>query len=185
MRNPLIVKRYTEGLAGALHDDGEFAEVQGDLSAFDGLFRTHDRLRSLILRPFLSRVKKAAIIDEILAREPYGEKTRRFIRLLVHHRRLEILPEVVRDLPALWRARRGVRTFEVRSVVPMSEAQKRRLEAELSRLEGAPVVCEYGLDSDLVGGLFIRKGNMVLDASLRGGLERLKDIISERVPHGH
>jgi F-type H+-transporting ATPase subunit delta len=185
MRNPLLVKRYAEGLAGALRDDGEFALVHRELGEFESLLRNHVRLHSLLFRPFLSSVKKAAIIEEILERETRSEKTRRFIRLLVRHGRLEILADVVRELPALWRTRRGVRTFEVRSVVPMSEGQKRRLEGELARLEGAPVFCDYGLDPGLVGGLFIRKGNMVFDASLRGGLERLKDIIGERVPHGH
>jgi F0F1-type ATP synthase delta subunit len=62
----------------------------------------------------------------------------------------------------------------------VSETQKGRLERELSRLESAPVSCSYGLDPALVGGLFIRKGNRVYDASLKGELGRLQDIISER-----
>jgi F-type H+-transporting ATPase subunit delta len=180
MRNPLLVKRYAEGLAGALPDDGEFAAVLRDLTEFSDLLLNNARLQALLLRPFVSSTKKAAIIDEILDRETYLDKTKRFLHLLLRHRRLEILPDVVRDLPALWKERRGVRTFEVLSVVPMSEPQKGRLERELSRLEHAPVSCSYGLDPALVGGLFIRKGNRVYDASLKGELERLQDIISER-----
>jgi F-type H+-transporting ATPase subunit delta len=180
MRNPLLIKRYAEGLAGALPDDGEFEVVFRELTEFSALLHGHARLQSLLLRPFVSSTKKAAIIDEILSRETYQDKTIRFLHLLLRHRRLEILPDVIRDLPALWKERRGVRTLEVRSVVPVSEAQKGRLERELSRLEGAPVSCSYDLDPALVGGLFIRKGNRVYDASLKGELERLQDILSER-----
>ncbi|MCX6567153.1 MAG: ATP synthase F1 subunit delta [Candidatus Aminicenantes bacterium] len=185
MKNQLLAKRYTEGLAGALPDEGEFQSVYRELSGFADLLLNHSRLQAVLLRPFVSSSKKAAIIGEILDRETYREKTKRFLLLLVRHRRLEILPDVVRDLPARWKERHGIRTFEVRSVVPMSGTQKGRLEAELSRLENAPVSCSYSLDPALVGGLFIRKGNRVYDASLKGEIERLKDIIGERVPHGH
>jgi F-type H+-transporting ATPase subunit delta len=180
MRNPLLIKRYAEGLAGALPDDGEFEVVYRELTEFSALLLGHVRLQSLLLRPFVSSTKKAGIIDEILSLENYRDKTKRFLHLLLRHRRLEILPAVVRDLPAIWKERRGVRTFEVWSVVPVSETQKGRLERELSRLESAPVSCSYGLDPALVGGLFIRKGNRVYDASLKGELGRLQDIISER-----
>jgi F-type H+-transporting ATPase subunit delta len=184
MKNLLLIKRYTEGLAAALPDEAEFRSVSRELETFSGILLNHDRLNALLLRPFVSSTKKAAIVGEILDREKYREKTKRFLLLLIQHRRLDLLAEVVRDLPARWKELHGIRTFDVRSVVPLSEGQKGRLEAELARLEQAPVSCSYGLDPELVGGLFIRKGNRVYDASLRGELERLKDIIGERVPHG-
>lgn len=185
MKNPLLIKRYTEGLAAALPDEAEFRSVSRELEEFSGLLTTHPRLSALLLRPFVSSTKKAAIIGEILDREKFRQKTKRFLLLLIHHRRLNLLPEIVRDLPARWKELRGIRTFEVRSVVPLSEGQKGRLDAELARLERAPVSCFYGLDPALVGGLFIRKGNRIYDASVKGEIERLKDIIGERVPHGH
>jgi F-type H+-transporting ATPase subunit delta len=184
MMNPLLVKRYAEGLAGALPEEAEFRTVLRELEEFSGLLLKNARLHILLLRPFVSSTKKAVIVEEILARESYREKTKRFLLLLIQHRRLDILPDVVSDLPARWKDLHGIRTFEVHSVISLSEAQKVRLEAELTRLENAPVSCSYALDPALVGGLFIRKGNRVYDASVKGELERLKDIIGERVPHG-
>ncbi len=182
--NPLLLKRYSEGLAAALPDEAEFRAVSGELKEFLELLTGHARLKAILLRPFVSSTKKAAIIEEILARQDYRDKTKRFLNLLVQHKRLELLPDVAADLPARWRARQGIRSFEVSSVVALSPAQKERLEAELARLEKAPVFCSYTLDPSLLGGLFIRKGNRVFDASVRGELQRMKDIIGERVPHG-
>ncbi|HNQ81125.1 MAG: ATP synthase F1 subunit delta [Acidobacteriota bacterium] len=183
--NPLLIKRYTEGLAGALPDESEYRVVSKDLEDFLGLVKGHERLFALLSRPFLRPTKKAAVIKEILARVDYHDKSKRFLLLLVRQRRLDLLPEIIRNLPAKWKELRGIRTFDVRSVVLLSEKQKSRLEAELARLEQAPVSCSYGLDPALIGGLFIRKGNRVYDASLRGELQRLKDIIGGREPHGH
>jgi F-type H+-transporting ATPase subunit delta len=180
MRNPILVKRYTEGLAAALKSEAEFALVFGEIAAFAKLLESHPRLGGVLLRPFLATAKKAAIVREVLEREGVSPKTRRFLLLLVQHRRLEILSSVVRDLPAMWKERQGVRTFEVRSAFPLSDRQKARLEAELRRLEEKPVHCAYGLDPGLVGGLLVKRGNLVYDVSLKGQLERLISVIKER-----
>jgi len=185
MKNELLAKRYTDGLAGALPDEAEFQAVFREVEEFLGVLNDHERLRILLLRPFVSSNKKAMIMEEILDREKFRDKTRRFLVLLIEHQRLGLLPEVVRTLPSRWKELHGIRTFEVRSVVPLSAGQKNRLEAELSRLEKGPVSCSYALDPAIVGGLFIRKGNRVYDASVKGEIERLKEIIGERVPHGH
>jgi F-type H+-transporting ATPase subunit delta len=180
MRNPVLVKRYAEGLVAALKSEEEYALVHGEIEAFAGLLKSYPQLGGILLRPFLATAKKEAIVREVLEREEFSPKSRRFLLLLVRHHRLEILFAVVQDLPSLWKERRGVRTFEVRSVVPLDDRRRARLEEELRRLEGAPVSCVYGLDPGLVGGLLVRKGNLVYDASLKGQLERLKTVISER-----
>ncbi|MBN1938232.1 MAG: ATP synthase F1 subunit delta [Candidatus Aminicenantes bacterium] len=185
MKNELLAKRYTEGLAAALPDDAEYRSVFGEVGEFLGILEGHERLQALLLRPFVSSTKKAEIVEEILGRHQYKDKTRRFLMLLIEHRRLSLLPEIVRTLPSRWKELHGIRTFEVLSVVPLSDGQKKRLEAELSRLENGPVSCSYAQDPAIVGGLFIRKGNRVYDVSVKGGIERMKETIGERVPqHG-
>ena len=184
MMNPALLKRYSEGLAAALPDEAEFLAVYGELEDFLSLLTGNARLKAILIRPFVSSTKKAVIIEDILDREKYRDKTRRFLQLLVQHKRLDLLADVVADLPARWKARHGILTFEVGSVIPLSPAQKKRLEEELARLEKARISCSYTLDPSLVGGLFIRKGNRVYDASVKGELQRIKDIIGERVPHG-
>lgn len=180
MRNPVLVKRYAEGLAAALKSEEEFSLVHGEISAFVALLETHPKLGAAMLRPFLTTAKKTAIAGQVIESEGWSAKTRRFLLLLIHHRRLGFVSSILRDLPAVWRERRGVRTFEVFSVVPLTENQRARLEEELRRLESGPVQCSYGLDPALVGGLLVRKGNIVFDTSLSGQLGRLKALLSER-----
>jgi F-type H+-transporting ATPase subunit delta len=61
----------------------------------------------------------------------------------------------------------------------LSESQKERLKAKLERLEQKPVFLEFKTDLSLVGGLSIRRGNIIYDVSIRGNLERLKENIIE------
>jgi F-type H+-transporting ATPase subunit delta len=180
MKNDVPINRYAEGLAGALRTAEEYAAVSGELGEFAGLLDSHDLLRATLLRPFVPAARKTEVLKEVLARQAYGDKTRRLILLLAQRGRLDILGGVVRALPALWQKRQGVVTFHVRSVVPLKEGQRATLEETLRSLEKRPVSCTYALDPSIVGGLVVRKGNMVYDVSLKGQLERLKEIIRER-----
>lgn len=180
MRNQVLVRRYAEGLAGALKSVEEYDAVRRELVEFSDLLETNANLREALLRPFLPAEKKTRIVQDVLDRQSCLEKTRRFVNLLLRHRRMEILSPVLRDLPSLWNEHQGVVSFEIRSVVPVEDGQRIKLEAELRKLEGRPVSCTYVLDPGIVGGLYIKKGNMIYDVSLKGQLERLKEIIRER-----
>jgi F-type H+-transporting ATPase subunit delta len=180
MKSRVLVRRYVEGLAGALKDEAGFELVHREIAGFAAELESHPLLGAVLLRPFLATSKKAAIIRNILEAQGASPKTRRFLLLLAGHRRLDILAAVVKALPVLWKERRGVRTLEVVSVVPLAESQRTRLEAELRRVEGTGVSCDYRLDPNLVGGLLVRCGNFVYDVSLKGQLERLKSVIQER-----
>jgi F-type H+-transporting ATPase subunit delta len=179
MRDEILVKRYTEGLAAALKTEEEYRTVSRELGEFTCLLESHELLRQALLRPFLPTSKKTEIVREISRAHPYQEKTERLLLLLLQHKRLEIMAEIVRDLPAAWMERLGIVSFEVRSVVPLKDEQKRRLEEELAGLEQKTVHCGYAIDPDILGGLYILKKNVAYDISLKGQLEKLKDIIEK------
>jgi ATP synthase F1 delta subunit len=180
MKSPLLVKRYTEGLTAALKSEEEYETVGREIAEFSELLQNNLELNRVLLRPFLAAGKKEQIIRDILKREIYSDKTCRLLILLLHHGRMEILPLIVSGLPEAWRERQGIVSFEVRSAVPVGTGQKARLEEELRKLERRPVACRYILDPAVIGGLNVKKGNLVYDVSIKGQLERLKERIRER-----
>jgi len=179
MKNPILVKRYTQGLAGALKDEPEFTSVSRELADFLALISAHGALQETLASPFVRARGKTQVIQDILARSGFTEKTSRFILLLLEHGRLDLLGEVLEELPAIWHDNRGVVTFEVSSAVGLAPDQKKRLQAELERLEGGPVFLRYAMDPGVLAGISLRKGNVIYDASLRGQLAKVKQIISE------
>ncbi|MGB8953178.1 MAG: ATP synthase F1 subunit delta [Candidatus Aminicenantales bacterium] len=180
MKSQILVKRYTRGLVTALRNQKEYQTVSRELEDFQSLLSSHEGLWNLLCRPFLTTSKKIQIVREILAKKSYQDKTSRFIILLLEHKRLELLKEILSGLPVAWREQQGILTLEVRSVVPLKEGQKKKLQKELQMLEKSPVHLEYMIDPELLGGLAVRKGNQVYDASLKGHLMKLKERMSER-----
>jgi F-type H+-transporting ATPase subunit delta len=179
MKNHILVKRYTQGLVGALKDESEYAAVSRELAEFRELVSAHSVLKATLDNPFVAARKKVQVIKDVLTKSGFTGKTSRFILLLVDHKRLDLLGDMLDSLPVLWNERHSVTTFEVSSVVALADAQRKKLKAELERLEGRPVYLRYSIDPGLVAGFSLQKGNIIYDASLRGHLDRIKQKISE------
>ncbi len=179
MKRQILVKRYAQGLVAALRDDREFQLALRELEAFQGLLSDRRDLSKVMANPFVAAKKKSRIIKEILTVASFSQKTTRFLALLLDHHRLDLLGEILQALPLFWNEKQGVATFEVSSVVALSDAQKQKLAEELERLEKRPISLNYRVDPDLVAGLSLKKGNLVYDASLRGHLARLREKIIE------
>jgi F-type H+-transporting ATPase subunit delta len=179
MKRQILVKRYAQGLIAALRDDGEFQLALRELEAFQRLLSDHRDLGKVMANPFVAAKKKSRIIKDILTASAFSQKTTRFLALLLGHNRLDLLGEILQALPLFWNEKQGVATFEVSSVVALSEVQKQKLAEELERLEKKPVSLNFRVDPDLVAGLSLKKENLVYDASLRGHLARLREKIIE------
>lgn len=179
MRNLALVKKYADGLARALADEAEYDAVGGEVRAFRDLLLSREDLRHALTSPFINARRRAAVLGALLPGLQTSPKATRFLELLLHHKRLDILPEIVDLLPAAWADRQGVVTYEVASAVPLSAAQQARLARTLEASEGRPVRLVLKSDPALLGGLALRKGHIVYDASVEGELRALQERLSK------
>ncbi len=179
MKNKILVKRYTQGLVNSIKSEQEFRALYEELRDFFRLTNTHEELKEILSNPFVPKSKKKEIIEELLAKKPFGRKVSRFVLLLLEKNRYGIFPDILDLLPELWNEERGILTLEVASVVPLKEDQKKKIQKKLELLEKKPVVLKYRIDPELIGGLWIKKGNIIYDISIRGHLMKLKERICE------
>jgi F-type H+-transporting ATPase subunit delta len=179
MKNKALIRLYTRGLVHAIRDEEELGEIDRQLQNFQNLLREHKDLNLALTSSLLSAARKQAVADEVFERTPLHPKAKRFIHLLVKNHRLAILEDLVNNLPEMWNEEKGILSFDVASAVPLSEGQAKKLKEKLERLEKRPVHLKYRIDPDLIGGLSLRQGNIIYDASLRGALIKLKEKISE------
>ena len=180
MKNLVLVKKYAEGLAKALKDEREYESVGAEIRAFLSLFDSREDLRKALISPFVNARKKGVILDEVLAGAGTGPKASRFLSLLLHHKRLELLPEIVGALPEAWSEKHGVVTYEVTSAVPLTDGQKARLSKDLEASEKKPVRLVCKTEPAIIGGLALRRGHIVYDASVEGELTALKERLGQR-----
>jgi F-type H+-transporting ATPase subunit delta len=180
MKNLAIVNKYAEGLAQALKDDKEYARVGAEIRTFLDLFVSREDLRRALVSPFVNAAKKRSLLDQVLTGAGAGPKASRFLTLLLDNKRLELLPEIVEALPRAWSEKLGFVTYEVSSAVPLTAGQKDRLEKGLEASEKKPVRLVIRTDPAVIGGLAVRKGHIVYDASVEGQLAALKERLGQR-----
>jgi len=179
MKNQALVRKYADGLVQALQDEREFESVGAEVRAFRDLYVSREDLRRALISPFVNARKKSAVLDEVLAGSGNGPKASRFLSLLLRHKRLDILPAVVDLLPEAWSGKLGLVTFEVTSAIPLTDGQKARLSEGLEASEKKPVRLVFKTDPAIVGGLAVRKGHIVYDASVEGRLAALKELLGQ------
>jgi F-type H+-transporting ATPase subunit delta len=179
MKNPALVKKYAQAFARAAADEREFAAAGAEVRAFLEAFAAHAELRRAVVSPFVNARRREAVLGEVLARLGTGPKAGRFLRLLQQHKRLDLLPEIVAAFPEAWSDRLGVVTYEVTSAVPLTEAQKARLARGLEASEKRPVRLVPRTDPAVLGGLALRKGHIVYDASVEGTLAAIRERLGQ------
>jgi len=175
MKNLVLVKRYSEGLVRALDSVEEFNQVKEELQSFNHLLSRSTQLNRVLATPIASPAKRKEVLHSLFRLWPgFLSKTKRFLSLLVEQGRLGLLPEIIGQLPAIWNDEHGIVTFDIFSTVPLTTKEKKVLKEKLEKLEGSPVDLHFHLDPHLIGGISVKKGNIIYDLSIQGSLELLK-----------
>lgn len=132
-----------------------------------------DDFRSLERSPGVSTAQLEALVADICAAD-LDDGGRAFLRLLTENGRLDYLPEIAERFRDLEAEDRNVAEVEVVSATELDERQKERLAAALQARLRRDVRLTCSVDPALLGGAVVRSGDMLIDGSLRGKLERLE-----------
>ena len=179
MKNQVLVKKYAQGLVQAVKDEPEFVSVRAALGRFLDIYTRDDELRKALTSPFINARTKSRILEAVLARIAARDKTARFLSLLLEHKRLDLLRDVSDILTEAWNEKLGILTFEVASVVPLTGAQEIRLRQTIEAAEKKPVSLVFKIDPGIIGGLALKRGHVVYDASVQGNLDQMKEQIQQ------
>jgi F-type H+-transporting ATPase subunit delta len=146
--------------------------VHSQLGELRDAVTSSDELRALLENPEVdSRVKQ-----DILARIAEGsdELVVNFVRLLAEKGRAAEIAEVIADFDALVAAEERILDVELTTAHELSDEEFGRVLGRIEAASGRKVQAERTVNPDLIGGIVLQAGSMMLDASVRGRLERLR-----------
>ena len=168
-----LAGRYANALFELADESEQLDEVAADLAGLKKLLGQSDDLERLVRSPVLSREEQMRAIGAIVERAKAADITRRFVGVLAERRRLFVLAEIIDAFDRLLAARRGEVRAEVASASKLSETQLSAIRAALKKVVGGIVKLDVRIDEELIGGLVVRVGSRMVDASLKTKLERL------------
>jgi len=169
-----LAGRYATALYELADEAKQLDAVAADLARIRAMIDESAELRRMISSPLISREQQAKSIDALVTQAGIGDLTRRFVRAVAGNRRLFALRAVVEAFTQMLAEHRGELTAEVTSAKPLSPQQAEAVNAALRGAVGRKVSMDLKVDPKLLGGLRVKVGSRLVDASLASKLQRLQ-----------
>ncbi len=171
--------RYASAIFDLAKSSGVLDAVASEFDALGGVLKDNPELAGVISSPAYSREVQGSIIAAVTKKMGASDLTGKFVGLMAQRGRLALLPEAMEGFSALLAEERGEETAEVISAKPLSEMQRTALAQNLKSSFGKDVKIDASVDPSLLGGLIVKVGSKMVDASLKSKLERLELAMKE------
>jgi ATP synthase F1 delta subunit len=167
-----IADVYARSLFEVAQDQGKLDEIHEQIDQFADVLSDNRELQLFLFSPYFSSDEKRDGVAKVI--EGGNEYFVRFLQLLAEKHRLPVLFRIRREFDALWAKEQRLLEVSVTSAVELDEETVKGIGKKIEEQTGQRVDLAADVDPDVIGGLVIRVGNMVLDASVRNRLERLR-----------
>jgi F-type H+-transporting ATPase subunit delta len=167
---------YAEALFEAGKDRGNLDALQEQLAQFADAVDRNRELQVFFFSPYLSSTEKVEGIKRAISgAEP---ELVNFLELLVDKHRMPEIFRIRRELDELWKRENRRIDVTVTSAVELDPAVVAKIGQEVERQTGEEVDLSSKVDGEILGGIVLQVGNMVLDASIRSRLEKLRKSVA-------
>jgi F-type H+-transporting ATPase subunit delta len=169
-----LAERYAAALFDLADERHALDEVAGDLRELRTMLQNSGDLARLLRSPVLSRDEQGKAIAALAEQAGMSNLTRDFLGVVARNRRLFAVPAMIEAYLRRLAERRGEVTAEVTVAQPLSDARRAALTEQLRRAVGARVAVDVRVDPALLGGMIVKVGSRMVDASLSSRLQRLR-----------
>ena len=171
-----LARPYARAAFGIARDEAAFASWSQALG-FAAQVAVDPRVAHLLGDPKLANADAVALLSPVDGGQGAGASFARFLALLADNRRLALLPEIAGLYEQLRNEAERVVKATVTSATALPASELDGIKAALKRRFGREVEVETAIDPALIGGAVIDAGDVVIDGSLKGKLERLQSAL--------
>jgi F-type H+-transporting ATPase subunit delta len=171
-----IAQVYARSLFEVAQEHDKLDVVRDQIGQFADALDGSRELQTFFFSPYFSTEEKKDGLDKALEGE--DDVVRNFLAVLIENHRMPALFRVRRELDAMWREVNKLLPVQVTSAVELDEAVTRQIGEEIGRQTGRTVELTAKVDPDVLGGIVVRVGNSILDASIRTRLDRLRKQVA-------
>ena len=171
--------RYAIALFELARETNALDAVQADLTGFEALLSESPDLTRLVRSPVFSGEEQAKALAAILDKAGIKGVAANFLRVVAENRRLFALRDMTRDFNKLVAAHKGEVSAQVTVAQPLNDARLDEIREALRAVTGKDVKVDVDVDPSIIGGLKVKLGSRMVDASLRTKLNSIKFAMKE------
>ena len=171
-----IARVYADALFGVAKEKGKLDAIREQLGQFADALADNRQLQLFFFSPYFSSAEK----EDGLAKAVSGAEPElvNFLNLLLEKHRMPVLFRIRKQFESLWAKENKRLGVTVTSAVELDPEVARKIGAEIEGQTGEVVELESKVDPEILGGLVVQVGNMVLDTSIRNRLEKLRKSVA-------
>jgi len=171
-RRETVARRYAEAAFEIARSEKALDGWQRDLAGL-GEALGHAELRRLLEHPAVPYAQKEKVLRRV-AGEGVNPEAVNLVLLMVRRGRPGAIDRMIEHFAALVRHARGIELAEVRTALPLDDDQRAAVQERLGELTGEKIEMNEVVDEALIGGIAVRIGDRLYDASVRNRLQRLR-----------
>jgi len=169
-------RRYADAAFEIADRDDTFERWRRDLDEAARELEADADLMTVLANPALPLDQRRTVAERVFG--GLSGPARNLVLLLVQRGRIEQLPRVAAEFRRLDDLRQGITNATATSAAPLTDTEVRALTARLEQMTGGRIALQTQVDEGLLGGLVVRVGDRLIDGSVRGRLERLRNQIT-------
>jgi F-type H+-transporting ATPase subunit delta len=174
-----IARVYAEALFEVAKEKGKLDTIRDQLGQLADALERDRELAVFFFSPYFSTAEKRGGIERaVIDAEP---ELTNFLELLVEKHRMPVIFHIRRLFDEMWAEENRLLEVTLTSAVELDPEIVRRVGEEIERQTDRKVQLQSRIDDQLVGGLVLQVGNMVLDGSIRSRLEKLRKEVAQAV----
>jgi len=166
-------RRYALALYQIGEKNGKIGEYLTDLEEIVRLIKTNEELSKVIHHPQITTSRKKKIFTEIF-QDKVDENLLNFLLILIQKDRIEYLEEKLNEIKKIHLEKQNIIKVISKTVIPLTEHEKYALIEKLETKYKKKVLLEEQIDKSLIGGVYIRVGDEVIDGTIKAKFDEIK-----------
>ena len=175
MSNSRLSKRYARALFSLGQEDGSFNQYGRELDEFAVLFKENSDFRQVIGNPIFDSEDRKKLLDFVLERSGFSVLVKNFLNLLLDKQRIGAIETINKHYAMLTDEASNIAHADIITAKPLKEKTLEQVIKSLEGLTSKKIKPDVKESPELIGGIVVKIGDLVLDGSVKAQLEGLKE----------
>jgi F-type H+-transporting ATPase subunit delta len=175
LSNSALSRRYARALFSLGQEDGSFEKYGQELAVFANFCDDNEEFGKVIANPIFSIDDRKKVLQVVLKKSNFSIIVQNFLNLLLDKDRMGAINEIEVVYGELTDEASDIARAEIRTAKPLTDKAREKIEKSLQAMTSKKIRSDVKEDKDLIGGVVVQIGDLVLDGSIKAQLEGLKE----------
>jgi F-type H+-transporting ATPase subunit delta len=172
-----LAQVYARSLFEVAREQNKLDKLREQLGQFADAMKQNRELELFFFSPYFSTNEKQGGLEKLL--DGADEQLMNFLKLLIENHRMPVIYRLRREYERLWERENRLLSVVLTSAVELDEQTVKDLGERIGERTGNTVALTTKVEPDIIGGIVVRVGNSILDASIRNRLEQLRTQVAQ------